>query len=431
MNLFILLLIVIVILTILCTIYIKQKNKTSSKSTIETNDKNLSQIQLDKDLFITVNELTKVEKNNKNELIEITNTKILTRINDCFPHIGQLILNSQNLKKNVEMGKQINNFNHKYAGNLYEAVIPSNAKLFDSKAIPGAVRGSYLDLNKHTKQANFLPVDSLKPSTADTAANLTANAMNITSMVVGQYYMSQIDDKLENIKLDVSDIKNFLDDERIAKISQLVVNVSVIIKHQQEISFHKLISDKELDKLYDYEEVAGNILTHVNKDILNILEKETIKSFDAYKKNTNRLTKLLREQEILMKVMNQICSLKYILYHGLASSEYCYERFNIALNQSSSIKVKVKDYQEEKIKVINIDLEKGRYKKSYFLDNVVQPIIEKIDDNRNYTNLENDLLMAIKEQINNKDLENVTLGVYEEDTKLLIGDGKVYYERKI
>lgn len=42
--------------------------------------------------------------------------------------------------------------------------------------------------------------------------------------------------------------------------------------------------------------------------------------------------------------MNQISSLKYILFHGSASTEYCYERFNIALKQSSIVKEQIKIY---------------------------------------------------------------------------------------
>lgn len=422
MNLLIALLIILVTIIILYIFQNKRKKDESTSNNIKVKEENshLLPVQLDTDLFITVNELSVVEQPIENKLIEIKDSKLIGRINNYFPHIGQLILNSQNLKNNVQMTQQINDFNNQYTGKLYEAIIPANAKLFNSKSMQGAVRGGYLDINKQTKQANFVPVDILNASDVNTFANLTANAMNIASMVVGQYYMAQIDDKLGSIQDDISDIKNFLDDERISKIQQLVVNVSVIIKHQDEISTNESINDKELLKLYDYEEVAGNILTHVNKDISNIVAE--------YKKNTEYLDKLLKEQEVLIKVMNQISSLKYILYHGSASTEYCYERFNIALNQSSVIKEQIKAYQNKETKAIEVDLEKARYRKSYFLDNVMQPVIGIIDDNKNYINLEETLLNKIRKQVNNEELHTIELNVYEKDTKLLIQDGKVYYE---
>ena len=385
-------------------------------------------VQLDTDLFMIVNELSVIEQPTENKLVEIKDSKLISRINEAFPHIGQLVLNSQNLKNNLQTAQQINDFNNQYDGKLYEVIIPANTKLFNSKSMQGAVRGGYLDINKQTKQANFMPVDTLNVSDVNTVANLTTNAMNISSMIVGQYYMAQIDDKLGSIQDDISDIKNFLNDERISKIQQLVINVSVIIKHQDEISTNEAITDKELQKIYDYEEEAGNILAHVNKDISNIVTKESAKNFAEYKENTERLDKLLKEQEVLIKVMNQISSLKYILYHGSASTEYCYERFNIALNQSSVVKEQIQTYQNKETKAIEVDLEKARYRKSYFLDNVIQPVLGVIDENMNYINLEEILLNKIKMQVNNKKLPTIELNIYEEDTKLLIQDGKIYYK---
>lgn len=423
----------LIILVALITLYIfqnKKKKDASTSNIVKVKKKNnyLLPVQLDTDLFMIVNELSVIEQPTENKLVEIKDSKLISRINEAFPHIGQLVLNSQNLKNNLQTAQQINDFNNQYDGKLYEVIIPANTKLFNSKSMQGAVRGGYLDINKQTKQANFMPVDTLNVSDVNTVANLTTNAMNISSMIVGQYYMAQIDDKLGSIQDDISDIKNFLNDERISKIQQLVINVSVIIKHQDEISTNEAITDKELQKIYDYEEEAGNILAHVNKDISNIVTKESAKNFAEYKENTERLDKLLKEQEVLIKVMNQISSLKYILYHGSASTEYCYERFNIALNQSSVVKEQIQTYQNKETKAIEVDLEKARYRKSYFLDNVIQPVLEVIDENMNYINLEEILLNKIKMQVNNKKLPTIELNIYEEDTKLLIQDGKIYYK---
>lgn len=423
----------LIILVALITLYIfqnKKKKDASTSNIVKVKKKNnyLLPVQLDTDLFMIVNELSVIEQPTENKLVEIKDSKLISRINEAFPHIGQLVLNSQNLKNNLQTAQQINDFNNQYDGKLYEVIIPANIKLFNSKSMQGAVRGGYLDINKQTKQANFMPVDTLNVSDVNTVANLTTNAMNISSMIVGQYYMAQIDDKLGSIQDDISDIKNFLNDERISKIQQLVINVSVIIKHQDEISTNEAITDKELQKIYDYEEEAGNILAHVNKDISNIVTKESAKNFAEYKENTERLDKLLKEQEVLIKVMNQISSLKYILYHGSASTEYCYERFNIALNQSSVVKEQIQTYQNKETKAIEVDLEKARYRKSYFLDNVIQPVLGVIDENMNYINLEEILLNKIKMQVNNKKLPTIELNIYEEDTKLLIQDGKIYYK---
>ena len=384
-------------------------------------------VQIDDDLFLTISELNIVENNQTHDLVEITDKKLLTKINDAFPHIGQLILNSQSQNTTNQLVNQINDFNTKYSGKIYEAIIPPNTKLFDSKALQGAVRGGYLDIDKHTKQANFMPVDTLNPSSVNSVANIASNAMNIASLVVGQYYMVQIDDTLENIHNDICDIKDYLSNNRLSEIEQLVINVSVIIKHQNEISSNEFITEQELQKLYDYEETAGKVLSHVNKDIAHTIKKTT-SEFEDYRINTLKLDKLLKEQEILIKVMNQISSLKYILYHGTASTEYCYERFNIALTQSLAINKEIELFHRNEINTISIDLQKGRYKKSYFLDNVVQPVISLIDEDINYVNIDQILMKKINNQLSNMEISPIELNTYEKETKLLIKDGKIYYE---
>lgn len=44
-----------------------------------------------------------------------------------------------------------------------------------------------------------MPVDTLNVSGVNTVANITVNGIKVVSMVVGQYYIAQINDKLGSI----------------------------------------------------------------------------------------------------------------------------------------------------------------------------------------------------------------------------------------
>lgn len=55
--------------------------------------------------------------------------------------------------------------------------------------------------------------------------------------------------------------------------------------------------------------------------------------------------------------------------------------------------------------MIEVDLEKACYRKSYFLDNVVQPVLGVINNNINYINLDETLLNKIKKQLYNEELQ--------------------------
>lgn len=69
----------------------------------------------------------------ENKLVEITDSKVLARVNNLVPGLAQA-------------GNAVNNAAQAAKANgevLYRAIIPSGAKLTDSKAMEGAVRGIY------------------------------------------------------------------------------------------------------------------------------------------------------------------------------------------------------------------------------------------------------------------------------------------------
>ena len=65
-------------------------------------------------------------------LVEITDSKVIAHVNNLVPGLAQ----AGNAANNVAQAVQATN-----GGVLYRAIIPAGAKLTDSKAMEGAVRG--------------------------------------------------------------------------------------------------------------------------------------------------------------------------------------------------------------------------------------------------------------------------------------------------
>lgn len=382
-------------------------------------------IKLSNDYSIQINQTE--ETNEINDFPEITDTKLLKRINTLVPHIIDTSRSVTQTQQLINAGKQIKNFNNNIPKNVMEVIIPPNAKLHNSKAIEGAYRGSYT-YNGQLHQANFKPVEiqNLKEIQPSKMLNYAADAMNIASIVVGQYYMSEIDNKLESLNENVEEIKNFLDKERLAKVQNLITNVSIVSKYKDEILSNEQAISQELTKLSDYEEKALDILTHINHETIDI-SKKNIDNFSDYQRTTVMLERLFTQQNILVQVINQIASLKYILYKGSMSVDYCYEKFNCAFTNSSSVRKNIKSFHNKTIKQLNVDLENHRYLKNNILNNVARPIIEAIHDEWNYENFDETLVNKIKEQKNNEIDQPKLLNVFGQETKLIIHDGRVYY----
>lgn len=66
-------------------------------------------------------------------------------------------------------------------------------------------------------------------------ANTVAAAMGVASMVVGQYYMTQINTELGEISDGISQIKDFQDNEYRSRVFSLMAHVKKIADFQTEI----------------------------------------------------------------------------------------------------------------------------------------------------------------------------------------------------
>lgn len=88
---------------------------------------------------------------------------------------------------------------------LYYAVIPAGEKLINSKVKGGAVRGIYHIANGIKGHDNLATVEAQKVI----AVVANSAAMCVASMVVGQYYMSQINEELGEISDGISQIQDF------------------------------------------------------------------------------------------------------------------------------------------------------------------------------------------------------------------------------
>ena len=149
-------------------------------------------------------------------LVEITDNKVLAYVNKLVPEFAQV-------------GNAVNNAVQAIQDNgevLYRAIIPAGAKLTDSKATEGAVRGIYHGADGIQGHANLVAVEMKKGTSVVT--NTAAAAMGVASMVVGQYYMTKIDAELGKINNGISKISDFQDNEYRSKVFSLVSHIKKI-----------------------------------------------------------------------------------------------------------------------------------------------------------------------------------------------------------
>ena len=221
------------------------------------------------DFEVDVQEIESKELKNK-RLVEITDDNILVHINHLIPSLFK----TANAAMNVSIASKLSN------GSIYQAVIPSGAKLAASHSMNGAVRGFYLGENGIRGQANFKKVDISKTASI---SNSVAAIMNVASLIVGQYYMSEINSKLAVINDSISEIQDFQNNEYKSRVFSLVTSVKTIADFHEEILENDELRISKINSLERLQEDCMQLLEQANLTISGISKKQDLK-FKQYEK---------------------------------------------------------------------------------------------------------------------------------------------------
>lgn len=111
----------------------------------------------DNELNIRIEMLSAEAIDDDTKLVEITDSKVLAHVNNLVPGFVKV----GNAVNNVAQAVQATN-----GGVLYRAVIPAGAKLTNSKALEGAVRGIYHGADGIKGHANFMAAEAQKATAA-------------------------------------------------------------------------------------------------------------------------------------------------------------------------------------------------------------------------------------------------------------------------
>lgn len=346
---------------------------------------------------------------------EILDQNVVAKLDALVP---QIVQNFNNPLKNKAI-EDLSNLVKE--GNIYQVIIPNGAELYDSKELQGAFRGGYKINNKLAGQANLIPVD------ANAISNTVADVMNISSMVVGQYYMAQIDSKMAEMQDGIDKIYDFQQTEFKARIRALIGKVGTISKFNIEIIENDELRNRSLDDLSRYRDDAVELLQQVNLTIENIVSKGHNNEFDKYKDSIEEVDKLISFQQYLLSILEEIGRLIYLLNKGAISSEYCYSLYNIYIEQSTDARNLLNQWHNETIKLFEIDLDNKRYAKQGF-EAFAFGLPAMVFNDLRYNEVPEHIISQINNQLDNSlDIKNTTENLLEKETKIISKDGKYYY----
>ena len=382
-------------------------NPNEEKRGLEFSNENIRN-----ELVIQMEMLPAEEVIDENKLVEIKDRKVLAHVNNLIPGFAQVGNAAHNAVQATQAKGEV----------LYRAIIPAGAKLTDSKAMENAVRGIYHGADGIKGHANLVAV---KGPTA--LANTAAAAMGVASMVVGQYYMTQINTELGKISQDISKVIDFQDNEYRSKVFSLLTHVKRIANFQVEILENNELRLSKITQLDSLEVKGTELLGQANLTLVEYTQKKE-PDYNVYEENLGEIQKWYMYQKSLLDVLYKISELRYALHFGQVSREQCVALLPTYTQQVIDAREELTNWHKDMIKYLNIETEEKRIKR-FGLDRALYTIPSLFKDEFKYKSMAENTVKLIEEQ-------SVTIGeiydydtstLYTEDVQLIAKDGKIYY----
>lgn len=351
----------------------------------------------------------------ESRLVEITDSKVLARVNNLVPGLAQAGVAGTNAVQAAKAGNEV----------LYRAIIPAGAKLTNSQAMEGAVRGFYRGADEIQGHANLVAVQAQKGTAV--VANTAAAAMGVASMVVGQYYMTQINAELGEISDGISKISDFQDNEFRSRVFSLVAHVKKIADFQVEILENDELRLSKIAQLDSLEEECTQLLGQVNLTLAGYSKKNDL-DYAAYEKELKEAQKWYTYQKALLDVLYKISDLRYTLHMGAVSREQCVALLPTYTKQVEDTQALLTGWHQTSVKRLGIDTDEIRRKRTGF-DGVIHFLPGLFNDELNFRAIDEKTVGMITAQASAKSIEypQDNSELYAEDVQLISKDGKIFY----
>lgn len=373
-------------------LYFRKEHTKTEKNEITIEEINLDKISspskpsynraFDERIDILLGEITKNEFKEA-KLIEVTDQPTLSSVSSLVPVI-------------VNESTKLLNKPKIPVGGLYEVIMPSGATLVNSKDIIGASRGFFRNSEGISGHANLVPVEL--GSKLGNIMGTVSSVMNVASIMVGQYYMSEINSRLQTIENDIKSISNFQKNEFESNVITKIVDVMELSKFSddimkgEEVRQHKLI---RIDALKgEIAQLIEQLIIQINQELVALNKKKIIE----YEEKSRTLDKQIKFLISLMMSLQELGNIELILGKGERSKELAFNRYNIEEKKVLDLFENIKLWHSDHGIVYEIDLENNRRPKKGVRKTV--GVVQAIrDERKKYDYLEDDFSQILNSHI--------------------------------
>ncbi|MBS6463753.1 MAG: hypothetical protein KH436_02300 [Firmicutes bacterium] len=368
------------------------------------------------ELSILLEQLPTTYDLDENGLVEITDSCVLAKIDALVPSASTTATSIGNVVKSVQTVQ---------GETLYRVVLQKGGELVDSRGMVGAKRAMALGPNGIRENANLIEVpQGLDKGTVVT--NVGAAVMGVASMVVGQYYMAQVDTQLSLISDHLSRVIDFLDVQYKSEVASLMESVYNISKFQISSIENEELRGRELNNIQELRKDCQRLLNQAETAI-DTLTSKTYSNYDEYERKVKEIEKWNQYQMILVKLLYQLNILDFTLHLGIKSKEQCFGSFSLHTTKLETLHTRLVGWHKNQCNVLKIDLDESRRKHTGFLAWLEKPI-SWINDDWNYQKIGGQMVKMISGQT--ADITTIPYtadNLFNEDVQIIAKGGKYFY----
>ncbi len=392
----------------------KKKRQQSEKSSGLVELADTSMISPNDKLLVVIEELTALQVNEAS-LVEITDKNIVAKIDELIPAVANTSASAINAVKDAANNSEP----------LYRVVLQNGGDLVNSKNMEGAKR-AWAIVDGQRENANLVRVQPNGLDKAGDVASIGANVMSVASMIVGQYYMQQVDKRIAALQAGVSAIMDFLDIQYKSRVLALLESVYNITKFQMSNIENEELRNRELDNL---QRLKLDCLELLNQSELHLqsLTAENCKDYSEYVNSTKAIEKWVKFQNVLLQLLNQISILDFALHIGIKVKEQCFDSLLIHMRKVEKTRKVLTTWHEKQCKELKIDLIDKRRKNTGFWAFLEKPI-SLINDKWNYRDIDEKTVALIQSQSSEKKAVDLFEGnLFDKNVNIIVIGNKKYF----
>ena len=321
----------------------------------------------------------------QNKIIESDIKQAISTFDNSIPNFVEI---GQNIKNATEMLNSEKTF--------FSSAKKGTENMMKVKG-SNEVYGIQMKGKKIGKQTKFLNEEKLVHSYGKNA--IVNASFSAAAMVVGQYYMNEINNKMDVIKNDIQGISDFLDSEYKSKLEFIISKIREIIDNKIEILGNNYLRDKRYDEILNLETKCTELLGQANEMIKTKIIDEEI-DYKKYEEYIKEIQKWFQRQQLLQSLLLEIENLRYVLAYGNESSKLSHTQYNNYLNQINSVNEKLENWHKINAEKLGIDKKSKRRKTSLF--KIRKNTIGRINEDWAYRKLKDDIVAIMECQTNIK-----------------------------